>query len=64
MSRSPGRPLLEHTVRQLAAYGVRDLAINLHRHGDVIRHHFGDGHEYACGSIIPRNRTCSEPPAV
>jgi len=38
-----GRPLIEHTVRQLVRYGVRDIVINLHTRGDVIRAHFGDG---------------------
>jgi len=38
-----GRPLIEHTVRQLARYGVTDIVVNLHRLGDVIREHFGDG---------------------
>jgi NDP-sugar pyrophosphorylase family protein len=38
-----GRPLIEHTVRQLARYGVRDIVINLHTLGDVVRDHFGDG---------------------
>ena len=42
-----GRPLIEHTVRQLARYGVRDVVINLHRNGEVIRRHFGDGAAYS-----------------
>jgi NDP-sugar pyrophosphorylase family protein len=38
-----GRPLIEHTLRQLARYGVTDAVINLHRLGGVIRDYFGDG---------------------
>src|ERR1700736_5588336 len=38
-----GRPILEHTVRLLARYGVRDIAINLHYHPESIVNHFGDG---------------------
>lgn len=38
-----GRPILEHNVRLLARHGVRDITINLHHKGDVIRRHFGDG---------------------
>lgn len=38
-----GRPLLEQTVRQLAAQGVLEFGINLHFRGDLIRAHFGDG---------------------
>ena len=41
-----GRPLIEHTVRQLARLGVTDLVINLHRHGDALREHFGDGSRF------------------
>jgi NDP-sugar pyrophosphorylase family protein len=41
-----GRPILEHTVRLLARYGVRDLAINLHYHPESIVDHFGDGRRF------------------
>ena len=41
-----GRPLIEHTVRQLARYGVEDIAINLHTLGHVIADHFGDGSRF------------------
>ena len=41
-----GRPLIEHTVRQLARYGVADVVINLHKLGHVIRDHFGDGSRF------------------
>jgi len=41
-----GRPLIEHTVRQLSRYGVEDVVINLHRLGSVIRNHFGDGSRF------------------
>lgn len=38
-----GRPALEHIVRWLHGHGVRDVAINLHHHGEAIVAHFGDG---------------------
>jgi mannose-1-phosphate guanylyltransferase len=41
-----GRPLIEHTVRQLARYGVEDIVINLHNLGNVVRDHFGDGSRF------------------
>ena len=41
-----GRPLIEHTVRQLARYGVEDVVVNLHTLGHVIRDHFGDGSRF------------------
>src|SRR6202158_733957 len=41
-----GRPLIEHTVVQLAKYGVREIVINLHHCADVVRDHFGDGTQY------------------
>jgi NDP-sugar pyrophosphorylase family protein len=41
-----GRPLLEHTVRQLAACGVRDIIVNLHHCPEAIPTHFGDGRAY------------------
>jgi mannose-1-phosphate guanylyltransferase len=41
-----GRPLMEHTVRQLSRHGVEDIIVNLHNRGDVIRHHFADGSRF------------------
>lgn len=38
-----GRPLVEHTIRQLAAIGVQEIGINLFQHPDAVRSHFGDG---------------------
>jgi NDP-sugar pyrophosphorylase family protein len=38
-----GVPLLEIIVRQLAAAGVADIAINLHYKPETITSHFGDG---------------------
>lgn len=43
MVRLAGRPLIEHTLRWLAASGVREVAINLHHLGEVIERHVGDG---------------------
>jgi mannose-1-phosphate guanylyltransferase len=38
-----GRPLMEHTVRQLASAGIIDIMVNLHHRGETIERHFGDG---------------------
>ena len=38
-----GRPLLEHTIRRLARFGVDDLVVNLHHAPDAVPAHFGDG---------------------
>ncbi len=38
-----GRPLLEHILRNLAAHGFREIAINLHFEPRVIKDYFGDG---------------------
>ncbi len=38
-----GKPLLEHTVGWLRAYGVADIAINLHYRPEAVTGHFGDG---------------------
>jgi mannose-1-phosphate guanylyltransferase len=38
-----GQPLLEHTVRWLRGYGVKEIAVNLHYHPEAILSHFGDG---------------------
>lgn len=41
-----GRPLVEHTVRQLAACGVQEMVMNLHHCPDAVRTHFGDGSRF------------------
>jgi NDP-sugar pyrophosphorylase family protein len=38
-----GRPILEHTIKFLARWGIRDIAINLHHCPDVVKTHLGDG---------------------
>src|SRR5436309_11242687 len=37
-----GVPILGHTLAQLAALGCEAAAVNLHHHGEQIRHRFGD----------------------
>jgi mannose-1-phosphate guanylyltransferase len=37
-----GKPILAHTLLQLAAAGYEAAAVNLHHHGDQIRRAFGD----------------------
>jgi NDP-sugar pyrophosphorylase family protein len=41
-----GRPLIEHSVLQLARYGVREILINLHHCPEIVQDHFGDGHRF------------------
>ena len=41
-----GRPLIEHTVLQLARYGVREISINLHHRPEVVEQYFGNGSRY------------------
>src|SRR5262245_26148216 len=38
-----GRPILEHTLRWLAASGITDVWINLHYQGEQIRRRIGTG---------------------
>jgi NDP-sugar pyrophosphorylase family protein len=38
-----GRPLLEHHVLRLRAYGIEEIFVNLHYLPEVIREHCGDG---------------------
>ncbi|MDX8409934.1 MAG: nucleotidyltransferase family protein [Mariprofundales bacterium] len=41
-----GEPAIVHTLRHLIRYGVRHVAINLHAHGDQVRHYLGDGRRF------------------
>jgi NDP-sugar pyrophosphorylase family protein len=41
-----GRPVLDYTLRWLAASGVADVWINLHYHGERIRQHVGTGERF------------------
>jgi NDP-sugar pyrophosphorylase family protein len=41
-----GEPAVAHSLRWLRRNGVRDVAINLHHHGDVLRGYVRDGRQY------------------
>ena len=41
-----GKPILEYHIERLAAYGIREIFINLHYLPDVIREHFQDGSKW------------------
>lgn len=41
-------PLLGHILKNLAAHGFQDIAVNLHFLPDMIRGHFGDGAAWGC----------------
>jgi len=38
-----GEPAIVHVIRRLAASGIRDIAVNLHHHADVLRQSLGNG---------------------
>ena len=38
-----GVPVIEHVIRRLASQGVRDIAVNLHHHGALLKAALGDG---------------------
>jgi len=41
-----GAPAIVHVIRNLASHGVRDIAINVHHHADVLCAALGDGARY------------------
>ena len=41
-----GRPIIEHIVGQLKNSGIHDIKVTTHYKPEVIRNHFGDGHEF------------------
>jgi len=41
-----GVPAIVHVIRQLAAQGVRDIAINVHHHADQLLKALGDGSRF------------------
>ncbi len=41
-----GAPAIVHVIRQLAAQGVRDIAVNVHHHADLLMQALGDGSRY------------------
>ena len=41
-----GVPILEYGIANLVAHGVRDLVINLHHRGELIRAELGDGRRF------------------
>lgn len=51
-----GKPLLEYTIEWLKKYGVSEIAINLHHHGEVIVNHFGDGTKWNVRMIYSREK--------
>jgi MurNAc alpha-1-phosphate uridylyltransferase len=38
-----GEPAIVHVIRKLAAYGIRDIAVNLHHHAEVLQQALGEG---------------------
>jgi mannose-1-phosphate guanylyltransferase/phosphomannomutase len=40
------KPMIEYTVRQLVAHGIKEIAMNLHYHADKISDHFKTGEKF------------------
>ncbi|MBN1822810.1 MAG: NDP-sugar synthase [Endomicrobiales bacterium] len=40
------KPVLEYTLENLKAHGIKHVALNLHNYPGVIRDHFGDGSKF------------------
>jgi len=38
-----GAPIIVHVIHSLAAHGIRDIAINVHHHADVLKQALGNG---------------------
>ena len=41
-----GAPVIVHVIRRLASQGIRDIAVNMHHHGDALASALGDGSRY------------------
>lgn len=41
-----GKPIIEYTIAQLVAHGIKDIAMNLHYHADQISNYFGNGEKF------------------
>lgn len=41
-----GRAMIEYPLRLLRHYGIREVVINLHHHGDQIEHYLGGGEKH------------------
>ena len=40
------KPVLEHTIENLARHNITDIKMNLHYRGDMIKDYFGDGYPW------------------
>jgi NDP-sugar pyrophosphorylase family protein len=41
-----GKPILEYTIDLCRKYGITDIGMSIHYHGDKIKDYFGDGHKF------------------
>lgn len=41
-----GKPMIEYTIRQMAAHGIKEIAMNLHYHAQKISGYFGNGEAF------------------
>jgi NDP-sugar pyrophosphorylase family protein len=51
-----GKPILEHNVRLLVRYGIREIVINLHHQPEVIEQHFADGSAFGARITYSREK--------
>ena len=49
-----GKPLLEHNLRLLARYQIREIAFYLHYHAEMIVNYFGDGSRFGVEILLSR----------
>ncbi|MFB0562752.1 MAG: sugar phosphate nucleotidyltransferase [Candidatus Lokiarchaeia archaeon] len=52
-----GIPIMEHTIRLLKRYGIRDIVISLGYLGESIEQYFGDGSRYGVNLIYCYEKT-------
>lgn len=43
-----GEPVIAHAIRSLVSQGIREIAVNVHHHADVLEAYLGDGSRFGC----------------
>lgn len=54
MLKVAGLPILEHNIRLMVRYGIKEIAINLHYKPEVITGYFHDGEKLGCDITYSR----------
>ncbi|HKI60840.1 MAG TPA: sugar phosphate nucleotidyltransferase [Mariprofundaceae bacterium] len=52
-----GEPAIVHVIRRLASHGIRDVAVNLHHHADVLPRALGDGSRWGVRLYFSREES-------